>query len=245
MKHSIHPHAHSQDPRNLRRRGSALLLAVVIVVLMTMMGAAYLQVARTDRRTSLDVDTRANVDNASILRYIAQILGGDVPITPGEDTPEPYDFPWTNPNPAAAGEDFVVYDRFSPVPVPGPQPDYNSANNNQFARPPRADGRPARRGRRRPVRPLRWGRRSLAGVERAGDDLTHRRHMAAHHESDGRVPRPAGRRDRTARRSRSSTTGRRRLDLPEPVPLGHARRTGSTQRCRVGSGQRLEPHARA
>ena len=127
--------------RSPRRQGSAILLAVVIVVLMTMMGAAYLQVARTDRRTSVDVDTRANVDNGSILRYIAQVLGSDVPVTPGGESPEPYDFPWTNPNvPTANNEKWAVPDRFSPVPVPGPQPDFTSDNNNQPARSPRADG---------------------------------------------------------------------------------------------------------
>ncbi|BAM04187.1 hypothetical protein [Phycisphaera mikurensis] len=144
MNPSFTPTA-SRTPRarTAGRRGSALLLAVIIVVLMTMMGAAYLQVARTDRRTSVDVDTRADVDNSSILRYIALELAGDVPVEVGATEPEPYDFPWTRsvaPASLPANDRWVVLDRFAPTTVPGPQPDFNSENNNQPARPPRADG---------------------------------------------------------------------------------------------------------
>ena len=124
--------------RPAARRGSALLLSVVIVVLLTLMGAAYLQVARTDRRTSVDVDTRANTDDPSILRFIARVLAADVPVGPTAAEPEPYDFPWTNAGyPTNDEEKWVVPDRFAPIAVPGPQPDFTSGNNNQFAREPR------------------------------------------------------------------------------------------------------------
>lgn len=131
----------SSPSRSLRSaRGSALVLAVAIVVLLALMGAAYLQVARTDRRTSVEVDTRANVDTSSILAFLGQILAEDVPTAPGSVAPEPYDFPWTNDAPAAPGEELIVPDVFAPVTVPGPEPDFTSVNNNQPARPPRATG---------------------------------------------------------------------------------------------------------
>lgn len=133
-----------------RRRGSALVLAIVTIVMMVMLGAAYLQMARIDRRTAAAVDTRANADEASILRYIGNLLQGDVPVKLDGVT-EFYDYPWTatatNPGSltSAASLDvasrrtalvWLVEDRFAPTVVPGPVPDFDEGDLP--AREPRA-----------------------------------------------------------------------------------------------------------
>ncbi|MEM1444630.1 MAG: hypothetical protein AAGF84_01115 [Planctomycetota bacterium] len=61
-----------------RQRGSVLVLAVVLIVLLVMMGASYLQMARSDRRSSLQMDTRSQDFQDSILRYIGLTLAADV-----------------------------------------------------------------------------------------------------------------------------------------------------------------------
>jgi hypothetical protein len=77
-----------------RDRGSVLLFAVVVVLLLAMMGAAYMQMARLDRRATRDTDTTVNTNAGSIIRFIGAILAEDV-LGQGQ---EPYDYPWTNPN---------------------------------------------------------------------------------------------------------------------------------------------------
>jgi len=120
-----------------RATGSALILSLVTIVMLVMLGAAYLQVARTDRRTAAAVDTRTNQNEGSILRYIGGILASDVPSIVGADPAifvegsEYYDYPWSNPN-----VQWVVPDQFAPTVVPGPQPVL--AAGDQPAREPRA-----------------------------------------------------------------------------------------------------------
>src|SRR5690606_8981819 len=75
-----------------RRRGSVLLFSIIVVLLLTMMGAAYLQMARVDRRATRAVDTRSQDVEGSIIRYIAGILAADVL----QSGAEHYDHPWTN-----------------------------------------------------------------------------------------------------------------------------------------------------
>lgn len=136
-----------------RRRGSALVLAIVTIVMMVMLGAAYLQMARIDRRTAAAVDTRANADEASILRYIGNLLQGDVPAKLDGVT-EFYDYPWTATQPGGADPLtsnaqytlnerrnnglWLVEDRFAPTVVPGPVPDFDEGDLP--AREPRAGG---------------------------------------------------------------------------------------------------------
>lgn len=83
-------------------RGSVLILVVVVVVLIALMGTAYLQMARTDRRSTGEMDTSIDKIEASILKYIADRLRDDVlnPSTgkffdPTEGR-EPYDYEYTN-----------------------------------------------------------------------------------------------------------------------------------------------------
>ncbi|MEO1235292.1 MAG: hypothetical protein AAFX76_00745 [Planctomycetota bacterium] len=106
-----------------RRGGSAIVLAIVTIVMMCMLGAAYLQMARIDRRTAAAVDTRTNLDEASILRYIGQVLAGDVPRGTASTAPEVYDYPWSD----AAGV-LAVDDVFSPIVIPGPAPNFNNGD---------------------------------------------------------------------------------------------------------------------
>lgn len=109
-----------------------MILALVTIVMLVMLGAAYLQVARTDRRTAAAVDTRTNQSDASILRYIGQILAGDIPEGIDGSGPEAYDVAWSNP-----AEPWTVPDVFAPTVVPGPVP--NLTNGDQPAREPRAN----------------------------------------------------------------------------------------------------------
>lgn len=108
-----------------------MILALVTIVMLVMLGAAYLQVARTDRRTAAAVDTRTNQSDASILRYIGQILAGDVPEGIDGTGPEPFDVAWSNP-----ASPRTVPDQFAPTVVPGPKPILT--NGDQPAREPRA-----------------------------------------------------------------------------------------------------------
>ena len=117
--------------RAAQSRGSALVLALVTVVMLLMLGAAYLQVARTDRRTARDVDLRTNDSNGSILRYIGGILEGDIPRKAVGGDNEFFDYPYSN-NAITR----VVEDRYAPITVPGPVP--NLANGDLPAREPRA-----------------------------------------------------------------------------------------------------------
>lgn len=117
---------------NFRESGSALILALVTIVMLVMLGAAYLQVARTDRRTAAAVDTRTNQSDASILRYIGQILAGDLPEGIDGTGPEAFDVAWSNP-----AEPWTVPDIFAPTVVPGPVPILT--NGDQPAREPRAN----------------------------------------------------------------------------------------------------------
>lgn len=119
--------------------------------MMVMLGAAYLQIARIDRRTSAAVDTRSNADEASILRYIGNILKGDVPEKLNGEI-EFYDFPWTATQPGGAvpltnnGQYtlnqrrtnglWLVEDRYAPTVIPGPVPDFDAGD--LAAREPRA-----------------------------------------------------------------------------------------------------------
>lgn len=115
-----------------RASGSALILSIVTIVMLVMLGAAYLQVARTDRRTASDVDTRSNQDDGSILRYIGSILAGDIPEGYDGNGPEPYDVAWSN-----DATPWTVPDLYAPTVVPGPVP--NLGNGDQPAREPRAN----------------------------------------------------------------------------------------------------------
>lgn len=122
--------------RGRGRTGSALILSLVTIVMLVMLGAAYLQVARTDRRTAASVDTRTNQNNGSILRYIGGILAGDIPVEIGSDdpdSPEFYDYPWSN-----DAASFEPADQFAPTVVPGRRP--NLAAGDLAAREPRAAG---------------------------------------------------------------------------------------------------------
>ncbi|MEO0514609.1 MAG: hypothetical protein AAF086_04865 [Planctomycetota bacterium] len=122
-----------------RAEGSALILSLVTIVMLVMLGAAYLQVARTDRRTAAAVDTRVNQNQGSILRYIGQILAGDIPIeigTTDTNDNEYFDYPFTyQPTTAQPGPTsrvggipaindgwWYVDDQFAPTVVPGAQP---------------------------------------------------------------------------------------------------------------------------
>ncbi len=138
-----------RGPRPAGRRGSALILALVTVIMLLMLGAAYLQIARVDRRTAEAVDSRSNVSDASILRYIGTILEGDIPQDPdgsGLNGNEFYDIAYSKPTPANVQNGSTlggpndaprtVPDRFAPTTVPGPVP--NLANNDQPAREPRS-----------------------------------------------------------------------------------------------------------
>lgn len=115
-----------------RAGGSALILSIATIVMLVMLGAAYLQVARTDRRTAADVDTRSNQEDGSILRFIGGVLAGDLPEGYEGIGPEPYDVPWSN-----NAEPWTVPDLYSPTVVPGPVP--NLTNGDQPAREPRAN----------------------------------------------------------------------------------------------------------
>ncbi len=68
-----------------RRRGSILVLALVLVVLLAMMGAAFLQMARSDRRSTQQMDTRSQDFEDSILRYLGSILATDLEFDPTVD----------------------------------------------------------------------------------------------------------------------------------------------------------------
>jgi len=156
MQHSPHARPLAAPRRLAGRKGSALVLAMVTVIMLVMMGAAYLQVARTDLRTAMAVDTRANVDNGSILRYIGGILAGDVPEDVDSTEPEYFDYPHSIlPAGAAPGSRFpnppttntgwwLVPDLFAPTVVPGARPNLTPTNANippdQSAREPRASG---------------------------------------------------------------------------------------------------------
>jgi hypothetical protein len=131
------PAAALRSPLPTGRRGSALVLSIVTLIMLMMLGAAYLQLARTDRRTSEAVDTRSNVSEASILRYIGGILAGDVPQNVDTDAPEYFDYPWTNPDTIDTRNQWIVPDRFAPTVVPGPVPDLD--DGHLPAREPRAD----------------------------------------------------------------------------------------------------------
>jgi hypothetical protein len=108
-----------------------MVLALVTVIMLLMLGAAYLQMARVDRRTAADVDTRSNVSDASILRYIGNILEGDIPTDAVGGTNEFFDYPYSNP-----ATNRLVPDRYAPTTVPGPVPIL--ANNDLPAREPRS-----------------------------------------------------------------------------------------------------------
>lgn len=121
------------------QRGSAVILAIATIVMMVLLGAAYLQIARTDRRTAASVDTRSEIDDASILRFIGQIIASDIPTSVRERSVENYDYPWTqaanitdqgmNGQLSQADREArnlrVVQDRFAPTTVPGPVPNLN------------------------------------------------------------------------------------------------------------------------
>ena len=143
--------------RDARQRGSAVVLAISTIVMMVLLGAAYLQIARTDRRTAASVDTRSQVDDASILRFIGRIIASDIPTNIRNGTVEYYDYPWTeeatnadqamDTQMSVADREMmnlrVVDDRFAPTTVPGPEPDLNPGGNelpDAQAREPRASG---------------------------------------------------------------------------------------------------------
>ncbi len=129
-------HSPVERSKTVRRRGSAIILAITTIVMMAILGAAYLQVARIDRRTAASVDTRSNVDDSSILRFIGQILGGDVPASTLSPDIDYHDYPWTQaadltdqnnsatlPLNARTNDHLIaVEDRFAPTVVPGPVP---------------------------------------------------------------------------------------------------------------------------
>ena len=142
------PSPDAPRPRTARRHGSALVLALVTLVMLMMLGAAYLQMARTDRRTAVAVDTRTNVNDASILRYIGNVLVGDIPADATGVGNEFFDYPYSTPTAAnvqdgstpasPADAPRVVEDRFAPTTVPGPRPDVT--RGDLPAREPRAGG---------------------------------------------------------------------------------------------------------
>ncbi|MEM7682238.1 MAG: hypothetical protein AAF288_09820 [Planctomycetota bacterium] len=77
-----------------RQRGSIILFAVVSAVLLALLGIAFVDLARFDRRAVAAADNRTVAETGSIVRYIGQILGRDV--YPEQGDAEPYDYPWTN-----------------------------------------------------------------------------------------------------------------------------------------------------
>ncbi len=124
-----------------RRHGSALVLAVAVLVIIAMMGVAYIQVARVDRRTTGQSSQYLRDD---IVTQIAWALQGDLlnanqtfldpdatgnSLTGGGD--EPYDFPWTN---TATSGWWIVPNPIDPTaapltPVGGPGDDSWLASN--------------------------------------------------------------------------------------------------------------------
>ncbi|MEM6749525.1 MAG: hypothetical protein AAF612_03555 [Planctomycetota bacterium] len=84
----------SRVPRIARRRGSIILFAIVSAVLLVLLGVAFVDLARFDRRAVAATDPRTLDDNGSIVRYIGRVLGRDVYPTTGNA--EPYDYPWSN-----------------------------------------------------------------------------------------------------------------------------------------------------
>ncbi|MEM7576584.1 MAG: hypothetical protein AAF328_03830 [Planctomycetota bacterium] len=81
-RHATHAGRRRQQSQRQRQRGSVLVLAVVLIVLLVMMGASYLQMARSDRRSTLQMDTRSQDYQDSILRYIGLVLASDVEFGP-------------------------------------------------------------------------------------------------------------------------------------------------------------------
>ncbi|MEX2216402.1 MAG: hypothetical protein WD768_19985 [Phycisphaeraceae bacterium] len=85
------------------RPGSALILTIVCLVMMVLLGTAYVQVARIDRRATRQltaIDNSATVRDA-VIAYIAKVLKEDV-ISPAGNFFDPatwqesYDYPFTN-----------------------------------------------------------------------------------------------------------------------------------------------------
>ncbi len=84
-----------------RRRGSLLILTVVVLVLMAIMGAAYMQVARTDRlatrRSEIsNLDLVINGIIAELKKQLAEDLFKPSPDTSDDANDTMYDYPWTN-----------------------------------------------------------------------------------------------------------------------------------------------------
>lgn len=77
---------HGPARQGSAHRGSALLLTLVCLVMMVLLGTAYVQVARVDRRATaqiVGVDNMSTVRDA-VLQYIAEVLQKDI-IGPGSD----------------------------------------------------------------------------------------------------------------------------------------------------------------
>ncbi|MEM8781558.1 MAG: hypothetical protein AAGE65_01770 [Planctomycetota bacterium] len=70
-----------QRRANCRESGSVLVLAVVLIVLLVMMGASFLQMARSDRRSTQLMDTRAqDYDDNELAWFNRSLLVPDLPI---------------------------------------------------------------------------------------------------------------------------------------------------------------------
>ncbi len=91
-------------PGRADQRGSALILVIVCLVMMVLMGTAYIQIARVDRRATVQltaIDVTATVKDA-VIAYIGQVLGEDLiksdtnGFFAAADYLEPYDYPFTN-----------------------------------------------------------------------------------------------------------------------------------------------------
>jgi hypothetical protein len=96
--------------RDAHQRGSLLILTVVVLVLMVIMGAAYMQVARTDRLATRrnehsNLDLVINGEIAALKkRLVDDLFKHAIPADTTDDANDSmYDYPWTNP--ADAGTD--------------------------------------------------------------------------------------------------------------------------------------------
>lgn len=99
---SIIHHPSHQPPSH--DGGSVIILVVVVLALMTILGMAYLQVVRVDRRATAQISDR-NIDGvvAATVSYIQTVLAHDLHAGTANfhlpaNQSEGYDFPWTNSN---------------------------------------------------------------------------------------------------------------------------------------------------
>ncbi len=87
------------------RPGSALILVLVCLVMMVLIGTAYIQVARVDRRATAQLTGVNNLDTVrdAVIAYMAKVLKEDIFDDAGKmfnpaSFDEPYDHAWTNRN---------------------------------------------------------------------------------------------------------------------------------------------------